>query len=64
MLEPLGNRVIIFPDPVETETKSGIIVVLNEREERASCSSGTIVGVGPSCWVDPALGGETWGSWR
>lgn len=60
MLTPYGNRVIIFPDPVEETSKGGIILNLDERTEKASCSTGTIVGIGPSCWLDPALGGEPW----
>lgn len=60
MIEPLGHRVIIFPDPVEEVSKGGIILHLDERQEKAACSSGTVVDFGPSAWLDPALGGKPW----
>ena len=59
-LEPLGNRVIVLPDPVEEVSAGGIILNLDERQERAACSTGTIVDFGPSAWLDPILGGEPW----
>lgn len=60
MLEPLGNRVIVLPDPVETKTQSGIILALDERREKSETSTGTVVDFGPSAWLDPLLGGEPW----
>lgn len=60
MLEPLGNRVIILPDPVEEVSRGGIILNLDERQEKAACSTGTIVSFGPSAWLDPSLGGKPW----
>ena len=60
MLEALGPRVIVLPDPVEEISKGGIFLALDERKEKAGTSTGTIVGIGPSAWLDPALGGEPW----
>lgn len=59
MLEALGNRVIVFPDPVETQVGS-IFIVRDERQAKAETSSGTIIDIGPSAWLDPLLGGEPW----
>jgi co-chaperonin GroES (HSP10) len=60
MIEMMGNRVLIFPDPVEEISKGGIILNLDERKEKAACSTGTVVDFGPSAWLDPVLGGEPW----
>ena len=61
-LEPLGNRVLILPDDVEKVSDGGIILGGQdyERQEKAACTTGTIIGYGPSAWLDPALGGEPW----
>lgn len=56
----LGNRVIILPDPVEVESKSGIILTLDEKSERSLTTTGTIVDYGPAAWLDPIMGGEPW----
>lgn len=63
MLEPLGHRVIIKPDPVEKVSEGGIVFAQTEeflRREKSETSSGTVVSYGPSAWLDPALGGEPW----
>lgn len=49
-LIPLGFRVLIYPDPVESKTESGIVLVENERMKRAAQEYGTIVAIGPSAW--------------
>ena len=62
-LIPLGNRVLILPDSIEEVSKGGIIIgggAEFERQEKAACTTGTIVDFGPSAWLDPALGGEPW----
>jgi len=58
MIEALINRVIIKPDPVETASKGGIILALDERQEKAATTTGTIIGIGPAAWLDPIMGGE------
>lgn len=60
MLEALGNRVIVLPDPVEEMSQGGIILNLDERQEMAACSTGTIIEFGPSAWLDPMYGGKPW----
>lgn len=57
--EPFFNKVIILPDPVESTSKGGIILNLDERTEKAACSTGTVVDWGPSAFLDPILGGES-----
>lgn len=59
-MEALGNRVIIKADEVEKMTESGILLALNERDEKASCTTGKIIDFGPSAWLDPIMGGEPW----
>lgn len=63
MIEPLGHRVIIKPDPVEVMSEGGIIFAQTEeflRREKSETSTGIVVSYGPSAWLDPALGGEPW----
>ena len=49
---PLGDRVLIKPDEVEKTSEGGIILVdLGERHAMAQ-SIGTVVDVGPDCWLD------------
>lgn len=61
MLEALLNRVIVKPDPIEEISKGGIVIAQTDsyvRQEKSSRSTGVIVGIGPSAWLDPLLGGE------
>jgi len=58
-MEAILNRVIIKPDDVETVSEGGIIMggANYERNEKAQCTTGTIVDFGPSAWLDPIMGG-------
>jgi len=63
MLEALGNRVIIKPDPIEEVSEGGIVFAQTTnfmREEKAATSTGTVIDFGPAAWLDPAMGGEPW----
>ena len=61
-MEALGNKVIVAPKDVETISEGGIIMggANFERNERAECSEGTVVDIGPSAYLDPIMGGEPW----
>jgi co-chaperonin GroES (HSP10) len=46
MIVPTGKAILVKPDPVETTTASGIVVALDESQEKAKCVSGTVVALG------------------
>lgn len=50
---PLGHRLLVKPDTVETKTQSGIVLVQETtgRDEMAQVR-GTLVAVGDGCWKD------------
>lgn len=50
---PLGDRVLIKPDDLEEITEGGIVIPaqVKERTEMAQ-SIGTVVALGPDCYVD------------
>ena len=50
MITPLGHKILVKVDPVEETTKGGIVLVQDERLERAASIIGTLVAVGPSAW--------------
>lgn len=54
---PLGHRLLVLPDSVETKTQSGIVLVTETtgREEMAQVK-GTLVAVGDGCWKDTTVG--------
>lgn len=50
MIEAVGYRLIVKPDTVETTSKGGIVMVVDENLERAAIQFGEIVSVGGECW--------------
>lgn len=52
MIIPLLHRVLIKPDRVETKTKTGIILTIDEKRENAAAERGTITLIGPTCFKD------------
>lgn len=60
-IEPTGWRIVVKPDPVVKQTKSGILLASNEKLERTAIHTGTIVKIGPGAWKDyKATNGEPW----
>lgn len=67
-MEALGNRVVLLPKELkvnehgEEVNEAGFVVksVAQVRDYRDQTSEGVIVDIGPSAWLDPALGGEPW----
>ncbi len=49
-LKPVGHRVLVKPDDLETETESGIVYRLNTSQERSGQIFGTLVEIGPTAW--------------
>ena len=63
MLNPVGHRVIVKPDPIQEKTKGGIILAhQDERLEKAGQQFGLLVAAGDQAWK--AFGkdhdGEPW----
>lgn len=50
---PLGHRILVLPDPIETKTASGIVLAIETqgREDMAQVK-GTVVAVGDGAWSD------------
>jgi co-chaperonin GroES (HSP10) len=50
---PLGHRLLVLPDSVETKTASGLVLVQETtgRDEMAQVK-GVVVAVGAGCWKD------------
>ena len=59
---PLGHRILVQPDEIETETEHGIIIVQDERVEKANQQWGTLIAYGPQAWKAFSLkfDGEPW----
>lgn len=57
-----GHRVLIKPHYPEEKTESGIIVGLGKQYEleKNATQEGEVVGIGPTAWSDPGLGGKPW----
>jgi len=58
-IHPKGHRVLIYPEPVETTTASGIVVSTgtNVDRERLAQLRGTVVELGNTAWHDQP---DTW----
>lgn len=64
-LKAVGHRILVKPDPVETKTAAGIILAVNEKQERAGSQKGTVLEVGPMAWKNEFMGfgQEGWAPW-
>lgn len=49
MIKPAGHRVLVKPDPLDTVSKGGIVLVQDKRSEKAQ-DTGILVAVGPNAW--------------
>lgn len=49
--KPIAHRILVKPDPVEEKTKSGIVVVTNERMEMNAKVTGVILEIGEDAWA-------------
>lgn len=50
MIEAIGFRVVIRPDPVVETTKSGIYLAVDEKLEKGATVVGTVVQIGPEAF--------------
>jgi co-chaperonin GroES (HSP10) len=50
MIIPTGYRILVKPDPIEEVTKSGIVLVTDEKLERAAQHIGTLIAIGEQAW--------------
>lgn len=57
-IKACGYRLIVKADEIETQTESGLTIVLEENLSREQTAQvyGTIIDIGPECW----RGGEAW----
>jgi chaperonin GroES len=53
-IQPVGHRVLLKPDQIETKTASGIIVTTAAQEAREALaqSYGTVIAMGNTCYAD------------
>lgn len=58
MIIPTGNRVLVKTDPVETKTKSGILIAQDEKIAQAASVTGTVVSFGELAWKE--FVGDVW----
>lgn len=49
-ITPAGHKILVKPKPVETKTKSGIILELNEERYQEATTEGTVVALGPTAY--------------
>lgn len=47
---PAGHRVLVKPDDVEKTSKGGIIITIDDKYEKASQETGTVVKIGFQAW--------------
>lgn len=62
-VKAVGHRVIVRQDPVETKTKSGIVLHVDEKRERAAAQKGTVIDVGPMAWQNEMIFGKNSQPW-
>lgn len=65
-IRPVGHRVVVKPDPVETTAPSGIITKLGTKREESAQETGTVVAIGDQafksfCWYTDKDGNTVWG---
>lgn len=58
MIRPLGHRILVQADEVETKTKSGLVLALDEKLEAGAKVTGTVIAIGPTAYTHPDLGAE------
>lgn len=49
-IKMVGYRLLIEPYEVEKQTKSGIVIVVDEKLEQAAMQYGVVVSIGPYAW--------------
>lgn len=49
-LKAIAFRIVVKPDPIEKTSAGGIILAMDERQERAATTRGTIVDIGEDAW--------------
>ena len=47
-----GRRLLVLADEVEEVSEGGIFLGVNKKAERAGQNMGTVVSIGPLCWID------------
>lgn len=52
MITPLLHRILIKPEPIETKSKGGIILAVDEKREQAAAEIGIVVSVGLTSFKD------------
>jgi len=50
MINVKGYRILVKGDAIETVSKGGIVMVLDERMEKASQQFGRVIAIGATCW--------------
>lgn len=50
MIDPVGHRVLIKPDDVEKKTEFGLVLVVDEKMEKAAQVTGTVIAIGKNAW--------------